>query len=383
MDEKWYQDAILNPEFCVDYQQKKNILLTGATGFVGSHILYELLKQTNGEIFVIVRGGSEEEGFERVKKKLMELQIWEESSADRIHAICGNLEQLQLGISDSLWKLLSNTIDLIIHDAAYVNLIGTYEKHYEPNVVSTLQLLELARIGKYKRFVYVSTSGIFGGLYQPQDFEEGYTIMEDAKIPTVRSIFAYVRTKWVADQLVQQAAKQGIDTAIFRLPHVGSDKITGCFNQGDIFWSRLKAFSKLGKAPVIEHLFYVIPVDYLAKTLVHISNKKFTGLNFYTTVSNEKITWMSVADAIRNGGYQIDIMEMEDWYAYVKKYLAENQDRDVHAMFAYATDNFSLFRCPYMSNKYYMEALPEPMRHCQDINEIVASYFKYGNAQKL
>lgn len=383
MEEKCYKDAILSQDYLVNNVEVNNIMLTGATGFVGSHILSELLKQTNSEIFVLVRAENEDTAFERIKQLLEKLMLWNHEQADRIHVLCGDLEKEKLGLSNSMWNILANSIDLIIHDAAYVNLMGTYDKHYAPNVYSTLQILELVAMKKRKRLVYVSTSGIFGGLYTPDSFDDDFTIMEDDDIPTVRSVFSYLRTKWVADRLVQQAAKRGINTAIFRLPHVGCDNITGYFNKGDIFWSRLKAFSKLGKIPYINNRFFVIPVDYLAKTLVYISLKSFEGLKFYTTLSDNEITWMSIADGIKNAGYDIEIIGTDEWYEYVKNYIKETNDIDVKMMFAYAENNFKLFRTPKMSNANFMSELPPEMREDTDINEIVANYFRYGIANNI
>lgn len=383
MKEEWYSDSILSPDFQLENKTCRNILLTGGTGFVGTHILHELLEQTEDNLFVLVRGNSEEGCFERLKQKLEDVQLWNDQYASRINVLKGNMESDCLGLSRIEWKLLSASIDIIIHDGAYVNLMGTYKKHYVPNVKSALELLNLAACGKKKKFVYVSTSGIFGGLYKPTEFEEGFTIKEDADITVVRSIFSYVKTKWVADRLVQQAARRGMDTSIFRLPHVGCDTLTGYFNKGDIFWSRLKAFSKIGQAPVLNHLFYIAPVDYVAKTLVYISRKDFTGLNFYTTVSSDKVTWMSIAQALNNCGHKIEIVDSDVWYKNVSQYIEETNDIDVRLMFAYADNNFSSFRCPYMANDNFMAALPEEMKKCQDINKIVAAYFRYGNAHNL
>ena len=354
-----------------------NVLLTGATGFLGSYLLAELLKQSENEIFVLVRAENEELGLARVREKQTRLLLWDESKAGRIHIICSDLSLERLGIPEDKWQWLANHINVIIHNGAHVNLIGTYKKHYAPNVGSTLELLSLACEAKKKRFSYVSTSGIFSSLFRTMDNLENRVIAEDIEVPEVNSIFAYLNTKWLAESTVREAAKKGMDVAIFRLPHISGDDKTGYFTKGDQFWIRLKALAILGKAPDIDYRFYVSPVDFVAKALVYISLTEFTGLNYYITVSNNKTTWLTVSDAVRKNGYDVEIMEPEKWYEYVKSYLKNHRDKNVNETFAYAANNFQLFVYPTLSNQHFMESLPEEMRKCRSMDEIVASYFKY------
>lgn len=354
-----------------------NVLLTGATGFLGSYLLAELLRQGENEIFVLVRAQNEELGLERVRQKQTRLFLWDELKADRIHVICGDLSLDHLGIAEDKWQWLANHIDVIIHNGAHVNLIGTYKKHYAPNVSSTLELLSLACEAKKKRFSYVSTSGIFSSMFRTMDNLENYVIAEDIKVPEANSIFAYLNTKWIAENAVREAGEKGVDVAIFRLPHISGDDKTGYFTKGDQFWIRLKALATLGKAPDIDYRFYISPVDFVARALVYISLTEFTGLNFYIPVSNNKTTWLTVSEAVRKNGYDVEIVKSEKWYEYVKEYLKNHRDKYVNETFAYATNNFRLFVYPTLSNQHFMESLPEEMRECRSMDKIVSSYFKY------
>ena len=304
-----------------------NVLLTGATGFLGAYLLSELLSQSENEIYVLVRAENEMLGFERVKEKMTMRLLWDESKASRIHVICGDLSLEHVGITDDEWQWLAENIDIILHNGAHVNLIGSYKKHYAPNVGATIELLSLAREIKKKRFAYVSTSGIFTSLFQTLDSLENCVIDEDVRIPEVNSVYSYLNTKWIAEEAVRKAAEEGMDVAIFRLPHISGDDKTGYYTKGDQFWIRLKALATLGKAPDVDYRFYISPVDFVARALVYISLTEFTGLKYYIPISNNKTTWLTVSEAVKKLGYDIEIMEASKWHEYVREYLNTNKDK--------------------------------------------------------
>ncbi|MDN5898194.1 MAG: AMP-binding protein, partial [Psychrobacter sp.] len=139
-----------------------NVLLTGATGFLGCNLLNELLTFTDYSIFMIVRADSDKQAFERVNQKYAD---YFENSLDtylnaRIFVFCGDIEQPKLGMSDLSYDELKEQIDSIIHCAALTKHYGEYEVFYEANVQATIYLLELARLTRLKCFNYVSTISV-------------------------------------------------------------------------------------------------------------------------------------------------------------------------------------------------------------------------------
>jgi FlaA1/EpsC-like NDP-sugar epimerase len=64
------------------------ILLTGATGFLGAHLLDELLRQTTANIYCLVRSSDTQFGQERLKKALQFYSLWQETYCCRIIPRC-------------------------------------------------------------------------------------------------------------------------------------------------------------------------------------------------------------------------------------------------------------------------------------------------------
>merc|ERR1711988_1883250 len=84
-------------------EEAENILITGATGFLGAFVLYELLAQTTAQIWCLVRAKDPTDGYNRLEKKLTEWDLWNEVFADRIIPVTGDLALPKFGVSEAQW----------------------------------------------------------------------------------------------------------------------------------------------------------------------------------------------------------------------------------------------------------------------------------------
>ncbi|KAE8314643.1 hypothetical protein BDV41DRAFT_587139 [Aspergillus transmontanensis] len=140
-----------------------NVFLTGATGFLGLEILRQLLHQPKIKIFVLLRCGTDMEGYERILRMAKEHGWWKDGFARRIHVWPGDLTQPDLGLSPGALSQLTgeaprtNSIDAIIHCAARVHYTYDYQTLKPANVDSTVQLLKtMAGTTTISAFLYVS-----------------------------------------------------------------------------------------------------------------------------------------------------------------------------------------------------------------------------------
>jgi acyl carrier protein len=76
-----------------------NVFLTGGTGFLGAFLIYELLTQTDADVYCLVRAADESAGSNKIKQNLQKYAIWSEDFDSRITPILGDLSQPLLGIS--------------------------------------------------------------------------------------------------------------------------------------------------------------------------------------------------------------------------------------------------------------------------------------------
>ena len=187
----------------------KHVFLTGATGFLGTQILRQLLGISSvSRITVLVRARSPEDGMHRVVEAAEAARWWSESLASRVRAWNGDLSQARLGLGTRHWNLLvgdctsplldnPDAVDTIIHAGATVRWNASYEALKSVNVDSTVELLRAVKVRPASspvRFLYVS-----GG----QQLQPGVPEKPEAlRLAQAASSTGYSQTKLVAELLV-------------------------------------------------------------------------------------------------------------------------------------------------------------------------------------
>ena len=235
----------------------REVLLTGATGFVGRFFVRELLRQ-NDRLIVhcLVRAESAEHGFERLRDALEQAEIWEEVSEERLRVVPGDISKERFGLSESAFDGLCQRIDAVYHVAANVSLVLPYADIREANVRDLRPVLELCLRNRLKHLFYSSTMGIFPAYFCDFGGEYSHSRIDHQMPPDVADMkktfplgaIGYPWSKLVAEQGVLFAQAAGLPVAIFRLPQMGLSS-TG-YTQANNFPARLFAAAmQLGKAP--------------------------------------------------------------------------------------------------------------------------------------
>ncbi len=235
----------------------REVLLTGATGFVGRFFLRELLRQ-NDRLIVhcLVRAESAEHGFARLRDALERAEIWEEEWTSRLRVVPGDVFQEHFGLSESVFDGLCQRIDAVYHLAANVGLVQSYADIREANVLGLRSVLELCLRTRLKHLFYGSTMAVFPEYFCDFSLEYRQSRIDDQMSPDLADMkkafplgaIGYPWSKLVAEQGVLFAQAAGVPVAIFRLPQMGLSS-TG-YTQANNFPARLFAAAmQLGKAP--------------------------------------------------------------------------------------------------------------------------------------
>ncbi|XWN32591.1 MAG: thioester reductase domain-containing protein [Devosia sp.] len=267
-------DATLCDDFVVErpapevpVRERSAILLTGATGFLGAFILNELIEKGARRIICLGRGRDNAHARERILQTLQKSNLPAAAAqvGDRIEVIAGDLVGEGFGLSKDEMARLSEDVDLVIHNAADVNFLSSYEEMRTTNVKSVQQFLEFCRTGRPKAFQFVSTLRIFVRLDQIEesDINEGvapWLPPEDEG--------GYVKTKWVADTLVREARDRGLTAGIYRPSFVIGRTTDGFSNVSDLGSALARFALDTGMLPNVEVALPVIPVDIAARRIV-------------------------------------------------------------------------------------------------------------------
>lgn len=289
--------------------EPKAIFLTGATGFLGAFLLQELLLKTQATIYCLVRSTDSDLGKMRIQKNLENYGIWDENLSFRIIPVIGDLAQPLLGLSSVEFQNMSSLIDVIYHNAAWINYVYPYSELKPTNVSGTQEILRLASQSKTKLVHYISTIAVFES---PAYW--GKTVTElDPLAHSEGMKLAYSQSKWVAEKLLMIARDRGIPVSIYRPPFISGHSQTGAWYKDDVICRTIKGCIQMGSMTDITDRLDLAPVDYLSRSIVYLSQQKDSIGKAFHLNNPQPGSWKELADFIGHLGYPIQHIAYEDW----------------------------------------------------------------------
>ena len=246
--------------------------VTGATGFIGRHLVGELLKR-EGTIFVLVREGS--------RARLEELLSSWEGGQERIVPVIGDLTAPGLGVSEADRERLQG-VEHFFHLAAIYDMSADEESNRRANVDGTQHAVELANAlgaGVFHHTSSIAVSGRYRGLFREDMFDEGQKLADP-----------YSRTKFESEKLVRDEAT--VPWRVYRPAIVVGHSQTGEMDKIDGPYYFFKVIQKLRDLvprwmPVVGlegGKINVVPVDFVSSAMDHIAHQPgLDGQAFHLT----------------------------------------------------------------------------------------------------
>ncbi|MFV8375870.1 SDR family oxidoreductase [Flavobacterium sp. LB1P71] len=279
------------------------IILTGATGVLGSHIMYEILElfinnKIEGKLFLITRNKGNNSALNRINELLSSSytpKIIKEKGLSNLHEYIEIIDTDLASIQDTFSNQIKGAY--FIHSAGYVNLSTDElqrEKIFDENTTITKLLFTIFH-PFIKKFIYIGTafsSGIRKGIIANDFHSLNFK-------PEHRN--AYENAKFHSENFIAQECKKiGLPFQILR-PSVIGGKMLGTENQYFIpkymvFYLLAKFFhftsQRKGEQENVrfivneETVLNIIPVDYVAKVIVNTFEREdIEQLNIVNTKS--------------------------------------------------------------------------------------------------
>jgi thioester reductase-like protein len=289
--------------------QPQQILLTGATGFVGAFLLDQLLQQTTAQIICLVRADTLDQAWEKIQQNLAAYDL--EGDRDRITPLLGDLAQPKLGLTDSQFQTLAAQVDTIYHNGAWVNHTLPYTALKAANVLGTEEILRLATQVKLKPVHFISTISVFGADASPtapSPISER-AILADYPLP----VMGYAQSKRIAEQRVQIGRDRGIPITIYRLGAVSGSSQTGVFNRNDFLYRLLLGCVQLGSVPDRAMILDLLPVDYVSRAIVTLSQQPTAIEQAFHLVHPQPVASQIIFEFLLSRGYAVDCLNYAAW----------------------------------------------------------------------
>ncbi|WP_199545206.1 AMP-binding protein [Paraburkholderia kururiensis] len=225
----WLPDyAATRPFRTSQFGRPTHILMTGATGFVGIHLLRSLLTETNAFVSVVVRGRDDAEATRHLSESAGAARLSLRAFTDRVAVIRGDLAQPRLGVDKDVWERLYDTVDTVLHAGANVNFLSRYAHLSPSNVEATRQLIDFCSMGRPKAFHYVSSLVAKKADHlEPQNPDRQITLRDLSAL----GCDGYAMTKIASERLLYGAARAGLPLRIYRLDDVLPSLRSGCVNR--------------------------------------------------------------------------------------------------------------------------------------------------------
>ncbi len=235
--------------------------VTGATGFIGRHLVERLLAREEGDVHVLVRPQS----IGRLDALIHRL-----GGAGRIRPVLGDLSKPLLGLDPEQVAELRGEIDHFFHLAAVYDMTATEAQDRLANVEGTRHAVALAgalQAGCLHHASSIAVAGAYRGVFREDMFDEGQPLEHP-----------YHRTKFEAEQIVR--AEQVVPWRVYRPAIVVGHSLTGEMDKIDGPYYFLKLIQRLGDrvpswlplvAPELGDT-NIVPVDYVAAAIDHIAH---------------------------------------------------------------------------------------------------------------
>ncbi|KAF8839463.1 L-aminoadipate-semialdehyde dehydrogenase [Paxillus ammoniavirescens] len=297
----------------------KVVVLTGATGSLGSYILDELLADPAVEaVYCLCRAKSDEDAANRVAASMKSRKLLRRFSTagNRVISLAADLPADRLGLEDNKYLEIVNRATLIIHNAWAVNFnlgISSFETH----IRGAVNLMNLALSSPHShpsKFFFASSVSAVASWPGPRDVPEAVT--DD---PFVAQDMGYAQSKWVTEKLCQIASHTTpMHTGVLRIGQMVGDSLNGIWNETEAISLIFKCADTIGILPELDEMVSWLPVNYAAKSIVELVSLPTAVLPkgscpVWHVLHPIKVPWSSVLSSLRRAGLVFKALPRHEW----------------------------------------------------------------------
>ncbi|MDR2188136.1 MAG: thioester reductase domain-containing protein [Azonexus sp.] len=313
----------------------RTVLVTGANGYLGRFLCLEWLERmakVDGRVVCIARGQDAGAARQRIADAFESNDPdlkghFEALAAKHLEVFAGDLSEPDLGLSHADWRRLAETVDLIVHPAAFVNHVLPYAQLFGPNVVGTAELIRLSLTHRLKPINNVSTvaAAVIPGRGIMDEDADVRAATPVRRLDGNRYADGYANSKWAAEVLLREANDRfGLPVATFRSDMIlAHSTYKGQVNVPDMFTRWLLSIVLTGLAPrsfysrdITRAHYDGLPVDFSAAAIATLGSQALSGYRTYHVVNphDDSVSMDTFIDWAIEAGHKIQrIDDYAEW----------------------------------------------------------------------
>lgn len=301
-----------------------DVLLTGAVGFLGIHILKELLERNEGNIICLVRKGDMPTSEMRLQNMLMYYfdNTFKEAFNERIYVIDADITDKNI-----CKRLSSIHFDTLINCAAVVKHYASDDIIEKVNVQGVENLIDVAK-NSGARMIQISTVSV-PGVHTRETYLKQIKMHENELFVIDDMDNKYGISKYHAELKMLDAIRDGLRGKIIRVGNLMGRHSDGEFQinfNTNAFMNALRGFTTIGKCPISHSTdpMSFSPIDMTARAIVLLAgtNDKFTAFNADSRFGFDE---MQLIDASNRCGLNIVPVNDEEYYADYYRMLGDSK----------------------------------------------------------
>lgn len=305
------------------------ILLTGASGLLGHHLLDALVAQPSVHKIICI-------AVRRLPERLKTKQL--PPASDRIMYYEGDLALPRFGLSEEEQASIFSEVDAVIHNGADTSHLKYYSALRDANVTSTKQLVRLC-LQRMIPLHYISSAGM--ALFAGRDPFPEISGTNSGIKPPADGAHGYMCGKWVCENLLERVnAAYGLKVWIQRPSTILREGDDATTVKADFDWvnALLHYSHRIQAVPKVEHnkgsfdLVYVQSVcDDIVGELLHNTPRQANGVTYVNNVGDIVIPMDRMAEIAKQKGEK-DLYSVLPWDEWMQKAIAAGLHQAVAAL---------------------------------------------------
>lgn len=320
---------------CQKIDNKYNVVLTGGTGYFGSHMLIELLKNANKieKIYCLIRPRKNVLARNRLQNKIKFYfgDTYNELFDKYVEVVECQISEKNFGLEKDDYDQLQNNTDILIHSAANVKHYGKYANFEKDNIVTTQNIIDFCKKTNIQLH-HISTMTLSGNYLLKQDTNKNTFDENTFYIGQNFEDNVYSKSKLMAESLVIQNINDGFSATIYRLGDLTGRYADGVFQENinqNATYLRLKSILEIGAIPenILGKELEFSPVDYVAKAVCSIIWSNKCQNRIFNIYNPNMITTQQLLKFIEKMNYFLKTMSKEEFANLIESISSDEEEQ--------------------------------------------------------